>query len=91
MCDEVGSRSSLSSGLSQYGHLLKVAHFNAGGLCIRESNSKIDEIRNILGGNKLDLFGVSETWTQSYMTNRAMSIGGYKIIINDRHVGQRGG
>lgn len=81
-----GGDTILKSNLSKFSKNLKIGHFNACSINPRRNKGKIDEIRNILKNGLLNAVAVSETWLKSYISNKAVSIKGYKIIRNDRPI-----
>lgn len=70
---------------------MKVGHFNTGSFELSGGNHKIDELRSLLSGCPFDVFGVSETWNKSHVTNNAFAIRGYKVHRNDRFARRGGG
>lgn len=86
----VGDSSVLMGVLSRFDGLLKVGHMNVGSVALSQGSWKLDELRSLFAGSLLDMFGFSETWMKSHVTNRAVEFDGYRIYRNDRP-GRRGG
>lgn len=84
----VSSNSYLKSVLLPFQNNLNVAHLNCRSI---KPPSKFDEIKSILKDNTFDLFAISETWLSSDISDRSISIPGYKLCRNDRQFSARGG
>lgn len=69
---------------------MNIGFFNAQSLNPCNNSSKLDEVKHLLRDRSLDIVGVAETWFKSYVSNRTVSIPGYKIYRSDR-VNMRGG
>lgn len=70
---------------------LNVGHANCQSICPSNS-TKLNELRTVMEGCYLDVFGVSETWLKPYISTKAVSIPGYTLYRNDRPVDKgRGG
>lgn len=68
---------------------LNVCHGNAQSLCARNS-SKLDEVRNVLSGSKVEIACFTESWLTSKISDRSIGVSGYSVVRNDR-VYRRGG
>lgn len=85
----IGSNSMFSTVL--HGSGIKVAHMNAQSIVPSPSSTKFDEVRNLFENSIIDVIGVSETWFNPTVTDRAVHIQGYKIHRKDRVVRRAGG
>ena len=68
---------------------LNMCHGSAQSLCARNS-SKLDEIRNVLLGSKVEIACFTESWLTSKNSDRSIGVPGYAVLRNDR-ASRRGG
>lgn len=81
----------LARDLAHVNGLLKIGHMNIGSFALSDGGCKVDELRLLLSNKTLDMFGVTETWAKSYVTNKSISINGYHVYRNDRPARRGGG
>lgn len=86
----VGNSDILTSYLKSNAKNINFAHINTCSINPRKNSGKIDFFKSIHNFDKLDVLGISETWTKSYITNKSIAINGFNIVRNDR-IGKRGG
>lgn len=84
----VHDNSYIKSVLLRFRNQLSISHMNCRSL---RPPFKINELRSILNENFFNIFAVSETWLTSDISNRMISVPGYKICRNDRLISGRGG
>ncbi|XP_058983890.1 uncharacterized protein LOC131804754 isoform X1 [Musca domestica] len=72
------------SGKLTYGHL------NCQSIRPSRFNNKIDELRSLLVGSGISIFGVTESWLNSAVSSKSLVVPGYKLVRSDR-VGRVGG
>ncbi|XP_065356239.1 uncharacterized protein LOC135950637 [Calliphora vicina] len=80
----------IKSVLNPYMSYFKAGHINCPSLRPSADYSKIDELRSILSGSVLNVFGVTETWLKPYISTRSVQISGLNFYRNDR-LNTRGG
>ena len=68
---------------------LNICHGNAQSLCARKF-SKLDEVRNVVLGSKVEIACFTESWLTAKNSDRSISVSGYSVVRNDR-VYKRGG
>lgn len=69
---------------------LNICHGNVQSLCARNSN-KLDELRHVLSKSKVDIACFTESWLTSKITDRSITIPGYRCMRNDRSYKRGGG
>lgn len=78
------SDNSVLRSLGHSSNRLNIGHINCRSLNPTYRSAKIDELRSILDGGFLDVFGVTETWLHDSILDRAVEISGYNLCRNDR-------
>nr|CAH7735330.1 unnamed protein product [Callosobruchus chinensis] len=58
-------------------------------LWLENGNGKLDDIKNVLNNNKIDILAIGETWIDSRIETTFVNIDGYTFLRSDR--GSRGG
>lgn len=81
----------INSDLLPFDEKLNVAHINCQSMRPSTSSTKFDELKSLIHGSRFDVFGISETWLKSEVSNRAVDIPGFKFIRNDRKNSRGGG
>ena len=69
---------------------LNICHGNSQSLCARKS-CKLDEIRELLIGSKIEIACFTESWLNSKTSDRSISVSGYSVMRNDRLYKRGGG
>lgn len=69
---------------------LNVCHGNAQSLCARKS-TKLDEVKDLLCNSKISIACFTESWLSARISDRNISIPGFKVIRNDRGYRRGGG
>ncbi|KAI8118825.1 RNA-directed DNA polymerase from mobile element jockey [Lucilia cuprina] len=87
VCDN----SFLTTELSHLNGNLNIGHLNCTSLNLKPNSSKFSEIKHILNGGILNVFGVSETWLNDAVSIGVADIPGYLCYRNDRAYGRGGG
>lgn len=80
----ISNNLSINSDLLPFDDKLNIAHINCQSMRPSTSSTKFDELKSLIFGSRFDIFGISETWLKSEVSNRAVDIPGYKFIRNDR-------
>lgn len=78
------NNSVLRNSLLNFRRELKIGHYNIQSFNISSSTFKLNEIRNILEENILDIVGLSETWLKPEILSETVNIPGYNICRSDR-------
>nr|CAH7733245.1 unnamed protein product [Callosobruchus chinensis] len=58
-------------------------------LWLENGNGKLDDIKNVLNNNRIDILAIGETWLDSRIETTFVNIDGYTFLRRDR--GSRGG
>lgn len=69
---------------------LNICHGNAQSICARKFN-KLDEVRTVLIGSKIEITCFTESWLTSRHSDRSIGISGYTVVRNDRVYCRGGG
>lgn len=85
----VSGNSYLHSVFSVFSDRIKIGHLNCRSMRPFFRSTKFNEISSLLENGNFNLFGVSETWLDSAVSNQAVQIPGYVLCRNVRHT--RGG
>lgn len=69
---------------------LNICHGNAQSLCARKF-LKLEEVRHLLSGSKIDIACFTESWLNTKRTDRCITVPGYSVVRNDREYSRGGG
>lgn len=70
---------------------LNIAHMNVRSWNPGSCSHKIDFYKSLKNAQRLSLFGVTESWLKSYISNKSIMIHGFNVVRNDRPRSKGGG